>query len=428
MSMYDNRSSASSLANVGAGDLTGAAAAISGLQTTCAAAMESKYRPNIADQSRTRTELAEVSANGTDRRDAANDGVIATKEVEYIKSFVVVGEDQAQKTEYVRKCLLASEGNNVKTKWVQLVISLSGIKVSDLAGQKTLMAHALKRIAFATCFPDQHQFTFIAREPKATTDEQFCHAFRARSPREAQELNVLVAGAFRTAYAHSQSPLTGTRHLSSHAAIDTQPPVGAGHVDDPSSWAVDGRRPRRVGADDERHHQSRDQQRQQHSDVSVTSANVKRSSVDQPQQQQQQLRPSHVSHRAKSESPPSALTTAVTTTSAAVVHRTATAPAFSNDTTSNTRTTPVTAVTTQLASSSAVVTAGTDVSLMSTLLRALRSYSTTPTVTSCQSGCHGSPVMVLKDLIDAHFSEAAATAAVTSSNLLISVAVCGTLC
>ena len=32
---------------------------------------------------------------------------------------------------------------------------------------------------------------------------------------------MLVAGAFRTAYAHSQSPLTGTRHC--HAAIDTQP-------------------------------------------------------------------------------------------------------------------------------------------------------------------------------------------------------------
>ena len=29
--------------------------------------------------------------------------------LQYIKSFVVVGDDQAQKTEYVRKCLLASE-------------------------------------------------------------------------------------------------------------------------------------------------------------------------------------------------------------------------------------------------------------------------------------------------------------------------------
>ena len=54
------------------------------------------------------------------------------------------------------------------------------------------MAHALKRIAFATCFPEHHQFTFIAREPKATTDEQFCHAFRARSPREVITITVIV--------------------------------------------------------------------------------------------------------------------------------------------------------------------------------------------------------------------------------------------
>jgi len=54
------------------------------------------------------------------------------------------------------------------------------------------MAHALKRIAFATCFPDHHQFTFIAREPKATTDEQFCHAFRARSAREVITITVVI--------------------------------------------------------------------------------------------------------------------------------------------------------------------------------------------------------------------------------------------
>jgi len=46
------------------------------------------------------------------------------------------------------------------------------------------MAHALKRIAFATCFPDQRQFSFIAREPKSSTDDQFCHAFRTRSAHE----------------------------------------------------------------------------------------------------------------------------------------------------------------------------------------------------------------------------------------------------
>jgi len=42
---------------------------------------------------------------------------------------------------------------------------------------------------------------------------------------------------------------------------------------------------------------------------------------------------------------------------------------------------------------------------MSTLLRALRNYSTTA---ASSSGCHGSPVMILKEMIDKHFSEAAA--------------------
>ena len=97
----------------------------------------------------------------------------------------------------------------------------------------------------------------------------------------------------------------------------------------------------------------------------------------------------------------------MTTASAAVVHRTATAPVFANNATStstSTSVTPAARTTTQHA-------ATPDVSLMWTLLRALRSYSTTPTATSC----HGSPVMVLKDLIDAHFSEAAAAAAAVTS-------------
>ena len=48
---------------------------------------------------------------------------------------------------------------------------------------------------------------------------------------------MLVAGAFRTAYAHSQSPSMSTRQLS-HAAIDTPPsPVSDElcHIDEPST-------------------------------------------------------------------------------------------------------------------------------------------------------------------------------------------------
>ena len=36
-----------------------------------------------------------------------------------------------------------SQGNNVKTKLVQLVISLSGIRVSDLTGQVSALRHYL---------------------------------------------------------------------------------------------------------------------------------------------------------------------------------------------------------------------------------------------------------------------------------------------
>ena len=80
--------------HIGAGDLTGAAAAaaaaaaavIPGSRSTSVAAMDAKYRPNVAEQTWTsgvtRTEQAEVSCGVTDGRQTANDDVVATKEVE----------------------------------------------------------------------------------------------------------------------------------------------------------------------------------------------------------------------------------------------------------------------------------------------------------------------------------------------------------
>jgi len=69
--------------HVGAGDLTGAAAAaIPGSRSTSIAAMDAKYRPIVAEQTRTsaltRTEPAEVSCGVT----SATDDVVVTKEVE----------------------------------------------------------------------------------------------------------------------------------------------------------------------------------------------------------------------------------------------------------------------------------------------------------------------------------------------------------
>jgi len=80
---YDNNSNNSSriLANCRSSELTAAGSAVSGTRATI---MDSKYRPNVAEQGRTcggitRTELTEVSM---DRRDAGKDDIVATREVE----------------------------------------------------------------------------------------------------------------------------------------------------------------------------------------------------------------------------------------------------------------------------------------------------------------------------------------------------------
>lgn len=46
------------------------------------------------------------------------------------------------------------------------------------------MAHALKRISYATCDPEYCQFSFLAREPKGHTAVQYCHAFITKTSDE----------------------------------------------------------------------------------------------------------------------------------------------------------------------------------------------------------------------------------------------------
>ncbi|KAK4881558.1 hypothetical protein RN001_004877 [Aquatica leii] len=63
------------------------------------------------------------------------------------------------------------------------------------------MAHALRRISYATCDPEQAEFSFFAREPKGHFSVQYCHCFKTRTPEQAEELNSIVGNAFRMAYA-----------------------------------------------------------------------------------------------------------------------------------------------------------------------------------------------------------------------------------
>jgi len=70
------------------------------------------------------------------------------------------------------------------------------------------MAHALKRISYASCRPEQRQFAFVAREPRHSHDgglvneagAHYCHVYRTEDTRQAEELNKIVGNAFQQAY------------------------------------------------------------------------------------------------------------------------------------------------------------------------------------------------------------------------------------
>ncbi|XP_069985862.1 EGFR adapter protein isoform X6 [Penaeus vannamei] len=119
---------------------------------------------------------------------------------DYTGSFTVVGPDQGTRAEFVRTQLNQMK-EGVKSKPVLLVISLAGVKVCSPDGKTVYMAHALRRISYATCDPEHRQFSFLAREPKGHFSLQYCHAFLTHTPDQAEELNSIVGHAFRLAYA-----------------------------------------------------------------------------------------------------------------------------------------------------------------------------------------------------------------------------------
>ncbi|XP_016839897.1 DEP domain-containing protein DDB_G0279099 isoform X4 [Nasonia vitripennis] len=119
--------------------------------------------------------------------------------VQYMGSFPVAGFDAACRAEYLRAKLELLRYNDRSTS-VLLIVSLAGIKVCSPDGKRVQMAHALRRISYATCEPSYGQFSFLAREPRAHFSIQYCHSFITESPEQAEELNTIVGNAFRMAY------------------------------------------------------------------------------------------------------------------------------------------------------------------------------------------------------------------------------------
>ncbi|KAL5112826.1 SH2 domain-containing protein 5 [Taenia crassiceps] len=143
----------------------------------------------------------------------AGESLSFMRKAKYIGSFLVTGGAHFERADIVRQKLEAARGYT-QSKPILLVISLHGIKVCDDSGTSVHMAHALRRISYATCDPDCCQFAFLAREPKAQPNVQYCHAFVTKTPEEAENLNNLVGEAFRIAYAQQRALLESRRAVA----------------------------------------------------------------------------------------------------------------------------------------------------------------------------------------------------------------------
>ncbi|KAK6628313.1 hypothetical protein RUM43_002125 [Polyplax serrata] len=64
-----------------------------------------------------------------------------------------------------------------------------------MTGDSVHMAHALKRISYATCDPEGTQFSFLAREPRGHFSLQYCHSFVTQTPEQVStKMSVQVHG------------------------------------------------------------------------------------------------------------------------------------------------------------------------------------------------------------------------------------------
>ncbi|TGZ52416.1 Uncharacterized protein DBV15_10266 [Temnothorax longispinosus] len=83
------------------------------------------------------------------------------------------------------------------------------------------MAHALRRISYATCEPQHAQFSFLAREPRAHFSQQYCHSFITES---AEQVPAAGTGIPKEVCEHSrygcslQEIYPGVLHITGHGA------------------------------------------------------------------------------------------------------------------------------------------------------------------------------------------------------------------
>lgn len=117
----------------------------------------------------------------------------------YVGSFAVSNDDLHDRTFKIQKEL---EELRVfeRSKSVCICISIRGLKICSKDRSTVYMAHALRRISYATCDAAHKQVAFVAREPTSEASLQYCHVFVTENSVQAEELNRIVGDAFQLAY------------------------------------------------------------------------------------------------------------------------------------------------------------------------------------------------------------------------------------
>ncbi|VDL61365.1 unnamed protein product [Hymenolepis diminuta] len=114
-------------------------------------------------------------------------------------------------------------------KPVTLCISTAGVKVCDPDCKIVYMAHALRRISYATCDPFTSKFAFLAREANSETPCQYCHIFAADTQFQAEELNAIIGDAFKLAYAKQRMQQGTSKSIDSVNSHESLPPLSHLH-------------------------------------------------------------------------------------------------------------------------------------------------------------------------------------------------------
>ncbi|XP_041425856.1 SH2 domain-containing protein 5 isoform X2 [Xenopus laevis] len=124
---------------------------------------------------------------------------LITKFTEYVGSFAV-RESNWRRRLWIIEEQMSFLKDCPRRRPVILRFCLLGVKMYDAEGETLLMAHALRRIQYSTCRPEDSQFAFVSHNPHCPQAQLFCHLFVGSQASEAQVLNLLLCRSFQLQY------------------------------------------------------------------------------------------------------------------------------------------------------------------------------------------------------------------------------------